>query len=95
MQMSFMGLLQSLLHQLLKHHLELVPKLFPSRWQNHVMYGFDLRPWTWLELNEAFTSLLSINDLRLLIFIDGLDEFDKDPSVRSCMGDLHVILHVY
>ncbi|KAF2791935.1 hypothetical protein K505DRAFT_247779, partial [Melanomma pulvis-pyrius CBS 109.77] len=92
MQMSFLGLLQSLLFQTVKDRLDLVSKIFPVRWQNHVMYGADLHPWTWLELNAAFKSLLAMDDLRFLIFIDGLDEFDKEPlELTSFLQDVRKI----
>ncbi|KAF2728839.1 hypothetical protein EJ04DRAFT_556507 [Polyplosphaeria fusca] len=80
MQMSFHGLLQSLLYQAVAGRLSLISQLFPARWQNHQLFGRDLRPWSLSELNQALRILLSMESLRFLIFIDGLDEFDKDPA---------------
>lgn len=80
MQMSRMGLLQSLLYQCATDRPELIPHIFPMRWQNNLLYGGDLHPWTWVELTTAFKALISIGSLRFLLFVDGLDEFDGDSS---------------
>lgn len=80
MQMSFIGLLQSLLYQCVSTHPEVIPHIFPTRWQNYLLYGRDLHHWSALELSNALKKLVAIKDFRFVIFIDGLDEFDKDPS---------------
>ncbi|KAF2798036.1 hypothetical protein K505DRAFT_372003 [Melanomma pulvis-pyrius CBS 109.77] len=80
MQMSRMGLVQTLLYQCLKGRLRLVPSLFPVRWTNYTLFGGDVRPWTWLELTEALKTLIAMNGFNFLLFIDGLDEFDGPPS---------------
>lgn len=80
MQMSFKGLLQTLLHQCTKGHPEIIPQIFPDRWHNHIMYGGDLRAWTTPELVTALKDLMSIKRFRFLIFMDGLDEYDKEPA---------------
>lgn len=80
MQMSFLGLLQSLLYQCVSTHPEIIPRIFPTRWQNCLLYGRDLHPWSALELSNALKTLVAMKEFRFMIFIDGLDEFDKDPS---------------
>ncbi|KAL1611914.1 hypothetical protein SLS60_000136 [Paraconiothyrium brasiliense] len=80
MQMSLLGLLQGLLYESVKGKLDLLQELFPTRWQNYIFYGADLRPWTWIEIRAAFRALLNMSKFRFLMFIDGLDEFDKNPS---------------
>ncbi|KAF2849507.1 hypothetical protein T440DRAFT_555812 [Plenodomus tracheiphilus IPT5] len=80
MQMSKMGLLQTLLYQSLLGRERLIPSLFANRWTNYTLFGADVRPWTWSELTHALSSLFAIEDQRLLLFIDGLDEFESDPS---------------
>jgi hypothetical protein len=76
MQMSRIGLLQTLLYQCLKDHVKLIPSLFPTRWTNYTLFGGDVRPWTWLELTSALKTLISMKQFSFLLFIDGLDEFD-------------------
>lgn len=80
MQMSRMGLLQSLLYQCLDGRPDLVPDIFPKRWKNHLLFGGDLRPWGWGELTHALKTLIQRTDIRFLFFIDGLDEFNEEPS---------------
>ncbi|KAF2118041.1 hypothetical protein BDV96DRAFT_407813 [Lophiotrema nucula] len=80
MQMSFKGLLQAILYKCLNGRLHLIPRLFPERWKHYDMYGRDLRALSDLELKEAFKNLVSISELRFLVFMDGLDEYDKNPS---------------
>ena len=80
MQMSRMGLLQTLLHQCLRNREDLIPELFPNRWSRQKLFGSDTRPWTWSELSSALRTLVSRKDLSFLVFIDGLDEFDGNPQ---------------
>jgi hypothetical protein len=80
MQMSRIGLLQSLLYQCLVNRLDLIPTLFPIRWSRYTLFGCDTQPWTWSELTSALKLLLSTKDLSFLLFIDGLDEFDGNPQ---------------
>jgi hypothetical protein len=80
MQMSRMGLLQTLLYQCLRGRTKLIPSLFPTRWTNYTFFGGDVRSWTWLELINALKTLISMKEFRFLLFIDGLDEFDGVPS---------------
>jgi hypothetical protein len=82
MQMSEMGLLQAILHQLLVSHRELIPRLFPERWEAYSLFSDDPHPWTRSELRRAF-SLLAEEDTtatKFCFFIDGLDEFGGDHS---------------
>ncbi len=78
MQMSRMGLLQSLLYQLLRALPHLVPEIFSERWQSYTSIGTAGDIWTWSELKRAIQTLLSRQDLRTALFLDGLDEFDGD-----------------
>ncbi|KAH8592623.1 hypothetical protein B0O99DRAFT_629379 [Bisporella sp. PMI_857] len=80
MQMSKLGLLQTLLHDAIKDHSELVPTLFPHRWRSHKLFGGDLHPWSMTELVQAFKILISDTSKRFFFFIDGLDEFDGDGA---------------
>jgi len=80
MQMSRMGLVQSLLHQILKQRPQLTTKLFADRYETYSPLGGRLPNWTWAELSRAFHILTSDESLRLFLLIDGLDEFDGDHS---------------
>jgi hypothetical protein len=82
MQMSEMGLLQAILHQLLISHRELIPRLFPERWEAYSLFSDDPHPWSQAELRRAF-GLLAEEDptaTKFCFFIDGLDELDGDHS---------------
>jgi len=80
MQMSRMGLLQTLLYQLLQDYPELIIKLFQRRWELYNFRGEGLQPWTWTELRKAFEILISNKSFRFFFVIDGLDEFDGDHT---------------
>ncbi|KUJ13781.1 uncharacterized protein LY89DRAFT_784647 [Mollisia scopiformis] len=78
MQMSERGLIQTLLYQAISKRLELVPMLFPDRWRYNQLFGNDFRPWVLSELNQALETLVSDCSKRLLLFVDGVDEFEGD-----------------
>ncbi|KAH6693389.1 hypothetical protein BKA61DRAFT_647796 [Leptodontidium sp. MPI-SDFR-AT-0119] len=79
MQMSRLGLLQSLLYALIGNRNCLIPHLFPDRWKYYELFGGDSRLWSWSELSSAFATLLEDQSTKYFIFIDGLDEVDNDP----------------
>ena len=78
MQMSRIGLLQSLLHQTVSNFPHEIRRLFPDRWEYQDLFGYDARPWTWSELSQAFTRLVSDPSRAFFFMIDGLDEFHGD-----------------
>jgi NACHT domain len=80
MQMSKMGLLQSLLFELLSKQPILIPIVLPERWEVYSLFGEDTRPWSWPELVKALKLLIAQDFLAICFFIDGLDEFDGDHS---------------
>lgn len=88
MEMSRLGLLRSLLHQILHEHPNLITKVFHRRWQQYSFFRNGLQEWTWAELKNAFELLISESSLRLAFFIDGLDEFDGDHNelVKLILG---------
>jgi len=79
MQKSQEGLLQSLLFQILKTRPDLIPSIFPSRWNSLENKNFDLdsMPWTRRELMEGFKLLknFDFSSTRFFFAIDGLDEY--------------------
>ncbi|KAL9047100.1 MAG: hypothetical protein Q9214_000236 [Letrouitia sp. 1 TL-2023] len=102
MQKSQLGLLQSLMYEIVRQRPELIPTLLPMRWRSYIFYGGDPHPWTLPELCEAFDLLrtqATITD-KFCFFIDGLDEFDgkhsdiaktilamiNSPNVKFCVS---------
>ncbi|GKZ26487.1 hypothetical protein AbraIFM66951_005823 [Aspergillus brasiliensis] len=84
-QRSKSGLLRSLLYQFLSVNPHLIPRTFPNLWTKirtmtskerialHVEWGID-------ELLEAFQLFMdaALSEMKICIFIDGLDEFEED-----------------
>jgi hypothetical protein len=79
-QMSKLGLLQTLLYGAISNNLDLVSVIFPRRWKSYQFFGGDLRDWSMTELIQAFQILISHDSMRFFFFIDGLDEFDGDGA---------------
>ncbi|KAF9773531.1 hypothetical protein IL306_008638 [Fusarium sp. DS 682] len=85
LQYSREGLLRTLLWQSLKARPELIPNVFPHRWAVYSAPQGQQRnalQWSVDELQGAFENLASLNNssFKLVMFIDGLDEFDGDPE---------------
>jgi len=85
LQKSFQGLKRTVLHQALDRYPNLVSALAPRVWTYHTIIqpiindAPTLQDW---EVDESFEALLSLarKGLCLVIFIDGLDEFDVQPK---------------
>lgn len=89
MQMSELGMFQTLLHQAIEHNKHLIPKLFPRRWSQYAIFGKDLRPWSIEELSQAFETLISDKSSKFFFFIDGLDEFEgNDGKLANLILDI-------
>ena len=74
MQTSLLGLLQSLLYQVLGQCPDLIPYICSSRWQAE---GYVHQPpWTANEISTAFEQLATqdYRSVKICLFIDGLDE---------------------
>ena len=84
LQRSHEGLLRTLLYQILAAKPDLISTVCPRRLVLLQIFGGEamLPHWTIEELHNAFTKILSLarTSLRLIIFIDGLDEFEEDHS---------------
>lgn len=80
MQKSQEGLFRALLHQILGQRPELIPIVCAHRW-NAPHYERSY-PWTLKQLAEAFQRLGSLDNVRwrICLFIDGLDEYDGEPT---------------
>ncbi|KAK4142187.1 uncharacterized protein C8A04DRAFT_38443 [Dichotomopilus funicola] len=86
LQKSQVGLLRTLLYQVVQQAPEIAPRLFPGRWAMQKIFGAaslqHLPPWTWEELFESVGALATLpeRNFNLAIFVDGLDEFAGDHS---------------
>lgn len=82
-QMSQQGLLQTLLYESLNRCDDLIQAVFPQRWSSYEMFGQDYRPWSEKELLQGFKRLVQQDGTaaRFCFFVDGLDEFDGDPTI--------------
>ncbi|KAK4184988.1 hypothetical protein QBC35DRAFT_32649 [Podospora australis] len=81
-QMSLEGLFQSLLYSVVKERKELIPQLFPSRWEVLNLFGHDNHAWLLTECVDAIRRLASpvFSEYRFFFLIDGLDEYCGDHS---------------
>jgi hypothetical protein len=82
-QMSQEGLFRSLLHQALRQCEDLIPRVFPGRWETYTLFGErDDDPWTRRELERALELLIREGspELKFCFFVDGLDGFEGKPS---------------
>ncbi|KAI1343223.1 hypothetical protein F5Y15DRAFT_228125 [Xylariaceae sp. FL0016] len=81
MQKTEMGLIHSILRSLLRQKMELIPHVFPDRFQA-LLEGRKDPPPSILEAKSALRELILGNpELRFFITIDGLDEFDPKVSL--------------
>ncbi|KAH6976239.1 hypothetical protein BKA56DRAFT_618167 [Ilyonectria sp. MPI-CAGE-AT-0026] len=87
------GLLRTLLHQMLVINPKLTPQLCPRRWSlfHATRESAMFPPWSSWELEESFSRLLaySLGKFHIVLFIDGLDEFDLAPvefTVKVCVA---------
>lgn len=82
------GLLQSILYQIFRTAPALIPKVFPDEWAayrsgNLMASSFSTSSFSIAQLVAAISLLcahLSDVDIRICIFIDGLDEYDGRPG---------------
>ncbi|KAK3643211.1 hypothetical protein LTR56_010358 [Elasticomyces elasticus] len=79
-QKTQLGLLQSLLFQMLRRCPDLIPDVLPDRWAASATSHDHPDPWTRRELLSAFSGVLQHPKLstRFCFFIDGLDEYEGD-----------------
>jgi hypothetical protein len=80
MQKSLLGLVRSLLYQLLQDQAHLIPLIFPKRWKRVSIFGLDRRLFSLNELLVGLNVLLSNEDRYFFLLIDGLDEVEGRES---------------
>ncbi|KAF4443142.1 ent-kaurene oxidase [Fusarium austroafricanum] len=86
LQHSREGLMRTILWHCFRARPDLIAKATPRRWAAYnALRGWEgsAPDWTWDELQETFQNLASMNSssFKLVMFLDGLDEFDGDPEV--------------
>jgi hypothetical protein len=95
LQKSQEGLFRTILLEVIRQRAQLAVDIFPARW--FLLQSFDgniqLPPITFDELTAGFQNLLAATgeNLKLALFIDGLDEFDDDLDRNH--GQLVQLLH--
>jgi hypothetical protein len=83
MQMTQIGLLMSLLHQILEQCPQLAPLACPDRWEALCLFGDDPQEWEEQELRNTLrrtTKNVSQLGAAVALFVDGLDEFHGKPE---------------
>lgn len=97
LQRSQEGLLRSLLYDILRQNPQLIKSMLPDAWQevsNHLSSGFiplhlaqRSQTWTRASLVKAFHRISTVQNLKtkLILFIDGLDEYagDHDDLIQT------------
>jgi hypothetical protein len=78
MQTSKTGLLQALIYDSIGSRSHLIPRMFPERWRSYELFGNDLHPWTWAELDHGLSIATQDETLKFYFAIDGLDELHGD-----------------
>ncbi|KAL6409917.1 P-loop containing nucleoside triphosphate hydrolase [Ilyonectria robusta] len=81
-QMSNEGLARSLLHQMFEAAPDLIPNVFPDRWESLNLFGTTYKPWSLFDLLQGLRAIArtSFSDRRFFFLIDGLDEFEGDKG---------------
>ncbi|KAF7927551.1 uncharacterized protein EAE98_005933 [Botrytis deweyae] len=79
MQKSQLGLLQSLLYQIINQYPEIISRVCPSRWTVVRKHEDESDLWSLPELSETFDRIVTEEhawSTRFCFFVDGLDEYD-------------------
>lgn len=82
LQMSQRGLLLSLLYQLIQQVPYLIPTISPKRWEALCLFNDDRKEWSNQELHRTLRAAAReiSQNMKLCLFVDGLDEFDGKHS---------------
>ncbi|ORY13816.1 hypothetical protein BCR34DRAFT_456125, partial [Clohesyomyces aquaticus] len=92
LQRSMLGLLRTLLFEVLRSCPELISVVFPDRWQRARYEHRANHEWTKDELLTSLKKVLQCNlSARFCIFVDGLDEYVGDP--RDLVALLNDLIH--
>ena len=87
-QSSREGMLRSLIHQMLSHRRDLIPQIFPEG--NSLRHSLEHAPQTpmrlptWTDLgNPLFSILDRLQDSRICLFLDGIDEYRMIDKIKE------------
>ncbi|KAF2676622.1 hypothetical protein K458DRAFT_410325 [Lentithecium fluviatile CBS 122367] len=91
LQMSRVGLLRTLLCQVVAQRPDILPVISPKEWEIACLFGRIVADWSRFDLQQmlfrAVTTLRS--DTKILFFVDGLDEFDgRHEDLISMVQDI-------
>ena len=84
LQKSREGLFRTLLHQILTMKPTLIPQIFPKQWEILSMTRLKILSWSESDLRAGFLraiASLQAQNCCICLFIDGLDEFEGQPSI--------------
>lgn len=88
MQKTQEGLLQSILHEILRQEPALIPRVVPMRWEQDGLFYENLQPWTLPELYDALETVIREKPAACFCFlIDGLDEYAGDAGEQGLFAD--------
>ncbi|TVY75950.1 hypothetical protein LSUE1_G006018 [Lachnellula suecica] len=92
LQKSQVGLLRSLLHGIISKHKDLVWEVFPDEWKQDDQQPSEWRvlEWNLANIGKALDLIRARQDLRICLFIDGLDEYESDSE--SSLTDMITVL---
>lgn len=79
-QMSLTGLLRTLLHACFSKDISSLIPAMAERWNEFLAFGGGREPFTETELCRILDRVLSDASRQFFFLIDGLDEFEGDPS---------------
>jgi hypothetical protein len=83
LQKTYAGMLRGLLHAALEKYPELIPAVFPKMYRTWDQVYFESEP-EFIEIKKAFELFIEKSKcLRIVILIDGIDEFEGDHQGMS------------
>jgi hypothetical protein len=83
LQKTYAGMLRGLLHAALEQYPELIPAVFPKMYRTWDQVYFESEP-EFIEIKKAFELFIEKSKcLRIVILIDGIDEFEGDHRGMS------------
>ncbi|KAM0703614.1 hypothetical protein Q7P35_009553 [Cladosporium inversicolor] len=84
MQNTQEGLVQSILHEILRQEPALIEKAVPARWEQNALFHQNPSPWALTELYDALDAVMREKPAACFcFFIDGLDEYSGDAGEQG------------
>ncbi|KAK5453408.1 hypothetical protein LTS15_006593 [Exophiala xenobiotica] len=92
LQKSLVGMLRTVLYQLLEQQPSLMLIAHPERWRASYLGQDNLTDWSEQELTSSFARLFAeaSDSVRFMIWVDGLDEYEGSDAQRQNLVDLLV-----